>query len=92
MLKIEWNIWDNNNTTFDKQEILNCLERKLHKTAREYWYAPRVKIENRFWGGFTAVVETDRPVEFLNDYIKKIHRLHYWSREDEPLELHWELT
>ena len=93
-MKIRMEIWDNDNSTEDKQEILLYCERALNKVL-EYSNTSmlRYKITERWWGGWTAEIEYSPYVEMralLRHYNDKLCRLHYWNRHDEPLVMYWD--
>ena len=95
-IEITMAIWDNKLDTVERQDILLYCERALLKTWNDFKNGPcSVKIAERWWGGFTATVSWDDwfyPVTaFLKSYNQKLCRLHYWNREDEPLEMKWEI-
>lgn len=95
-LKIEMEIWDNTNTTEEKQDILLYCEHVLLK-AWSYYKNPHceIKIIDRYWAGFTAIVTWDDwwlpATEFLRIYNRKLCRLHYWNRDDDSLIMKWDL-
>lgn len=95
-IKIEMTIWDNELDKTGKQDVLLYCERALLSTWNEFKNGnAKVKIEERWWGGFTAIVSWDDwyyPVTaFLKTYNRKLCRLHYWNRNDEPLEMNWKI-
>lgn len=88
-------IWDNETTTEQKQDVLLYCEHAIAKTLDQYYGCPlQYKVTQRYWAGFTAEIEIDDwywPVTtFLKSYNCKLCRLHYWNRDDEPLE--WNYT
>ena len=79
-------IWDNENSTEEKAEILLYCERALLKTAREM--GCNVRIINRWWGGFDA--DIPKNIVLIRRYNRRLNRLHYWCRNDEPLVMNYD--
>ena len=95
-IHFEFTIWDNQKSVEDKQEILLYCEHAIRKTLSYYFNPPHsYKIINRFWGGFDAEIEYDDTVwevrYFLRNFNRRLMRLHYWNRNDEPLEWNYEI-
>ena len=87
-MKLEMTIWDNDSTVEEKQEVLLYCERALLKTAHEMRCT--VKITNRWWGGFDAEIPMNTVL--IRRYNRRLNRLHYWCREDEPLVMDYDWT
>lgn len=93
-VKVRMEIWDNDNTTEDKQEILLYCERALNKVL-DYSNTPllQYKITERWWGGWTAEIHFSEYIPILSllrRYNDKLNRLHYWTRSDEPMVMYWD--
>ena len=94
-VKIEMTIWDTTLDQAEEQDVLLYCERALLSTWNEFKNGDaKIKLE-RSWSGFTAIVSWDDwfyPVTaFLKSYNRKLCRLHYWNRKDEPLEMRWKI-
>lgn len=95
-ITITMEIWDNDITTAEKADILNYCEHAALKTWSLFKNGPvSIKATERTkntitmeldWGGWFITAGT-----FLKVYNRRLNRLHYWNRTDEPLVMHWNL-
>lgn len=92
-IKIEMTVWDNDTTVTEKAEILTTCENLLTKTYNQMINPPTmVKVTNRWYAGWTAEIEWRGDwAELLKAYNKKLCRFHYWNRDDEPLQMEWDI-
>ncbi len=96
-ITVEMSIWDNTTCTAEKQDVLLYCEHAMLKTWGIWYNRPAaIKITTRWWGGFTAEIQWDGqqidPLTFLRTYNRRLNRLHYWRRNDEPLVMEWNVT
>lgn len=87
---IEMSIWDNTTTVEEKQDILLFCEHAMNKAAYNHYAI--VKVIHRDWASFTAKIKFFHPedsVIFSIEYKKRLARLSYFWKDEEPLQLNW---
>lgn len=98
-IEVEITLWDNDTTTAEKADTLLWVEHALTRTAEMYFSRGdmMVKLTSRWWGGFTAIVRWRDlggiwdPECYLKTLCSELNYLHYWRREDEPIQMEWKI-
>lgn len=96
-ITITMEIWDNDITTAEKADILNYCEHAAQKTRNLFknGTAP-IRATERTKNAITMELDWEdwyyfTPDTFLRAYNRRLMRLHYWNRADEPLVMYWNL-
>jgi len=89
-LYITLTCWDDTLTRAEMFNYLRTVEHLMNKTARSWGLEPRTR-----WSCCAITLELVLPhaeaYQAVRQLNARLNRWHYWCRDDEPLEMEWEV-